>query len=155
MTDYDFLGDTPPPPTKGIDDLHAPAPPEADPMDEPEWTFEFSFTAPRGKVFAGTFTNRILSVGETQDVGSLRGRMANGVPWAQLDPTTAALNQAISHMRLSFWDTERKNFRGPAWARDLRKLFDHEVIWLLWEKVRAHEARFFRLGEDQAGGEEE
>ena len=121
---------------------------DADVLDATEYTFDVHFKDRRGTVYDGVITNRILTVGEQQAAAATAARLAGGVPYEALEPTAAALNQAIAHMALSFTAVDTGEYRCPAWAKDLRALHDQSVILELWGKVVAHERRFFRLDTD-------
>lgn len=115
------------------------------PKDHEEFVFDFSHKVKRGKVYEGSFTNRILTTGENQQVAALKARFAAGMSVESMEPTVRALNEAIAHMSFSFWSKDGQTFRGPDWARDLRELIDQDAIFALWEEVWAHESHFFRL----------
>jgi len=116
------------------------AKPGQDPRDSEEWSFDLDFKDSRGKRWAGYFTNKILSLGEQQLVANTKARFCGGMPLESIDAGMLALNEAIAHMTFSLQDS-------PGWAQDLRQLHDASVIFALWEKVRSHEARYFRLDE--------
>lgn len=120
------------------DDLEAA--PGKDPKDEEQWAFELDFTDRRGKKWQGYFTNKILNLGEQQLVTNTKARFCGGMPLESIDSGMLALNEAIAHMTFSLIDT-------PTWAEDLRQLTDAAVVLALWEKVRSHETRYFRLDE--------
>lgn len=128
---------------EGADILSAsgpqPAAPEKDPRTQETWTFHFSYTAPRGDVFKGTFTNRILTVFEQTRLAAIVARLQDGQPVEAIDPSIRILNAAIAHMTISL--TER-----PEWAKNLGGLRDLPLIFELWEKVQGHEDYFFRGG---------
>lgn len=120
-----------------------------DPRQSEEWTFDFSFTTPRGARYQGRFTNRILTTGESQQAASLAARLSGGAAYEGLSPGARILNDALAHMALSFWSRARTGqsaeFRGAAWAKDLREALDQDAILALWDKVVEHETAFFRL----------
>ena len=60
------------------------------------------------------------------------------VPLESIDGGMLALNEAIAHMTFSLQEL-------PSWAEDLRQLHDAAIIFALWENVRSHETRYFRL----------
>jgi hypothetical protein len=123
-------------------------PPKRNPMEDPEYSFRFENKTRRGELYTGGFVNRILNIGEQQEVATLKARLSGGVPYDSLSPDIRSLNEAIAHMTYSFWSADGDDFRGPNWARDLRKLRDAEVIVALWDTVVAHERCFFRHDED-------
>lgn len=123
-----------------------PEPTQEDPRDQEAWTFSFEFTDKRGKLWAGSFTNKILDLGEQQAAAALQSRFTDGVPLESLYPDLRLLNRAVAHMVYSLTD-------APTWAKDLRKLKDPAVVYALWKEVSSHEARYFRLEEAEEAGE--
>lgn len=116
---------------------------EAEPPDEETWTFAFSFTDRRGKVWDGTFTNEILTNGQQSKVAVVRARLQGGLPAESIDPSIVDLNWAKAHLAYSLRQC-------PEWAKNLEAIRDPDVIMKLWDRVSAHEARYFRR--DQAEG---
>lgn len=114
--------------------------PEPAPPDEESWTFSFAHADVRGAVWTGQFTNEILDLERQGYVAVMRSRLQGGQPFESIDPSIADLNMAIAHMSYSL--KER-----PAWAKNLLKIRDPEVVVKLWAKVRAHEDRYFRRPE--------
>lgn len=108
--------------------------PKADPKMLREYLFEFKFTTPGGKVFTGTFTNKILNVREKELVGIMRARLSGGIAYEVLDTFTKELNMMVSHLSISLKEK-------PDWAKDLLDL-DEEVIHALYAHVAEHEATF-------------
>lgn len=129
------------------------APPRVDPRHSREWTFELDVTDSRGTQWTGTFTNRILNVGEQQSVHTISARLAGGVPYETLSPAAVRLNEALAHMAVSLAAPDG-TFRGPAWARDLRTQDDVALVGAVFDKVVEHENAFFRLQPSQEGGQE-
>ena len=123
------------------------APPGKDPRDSEEWSFELDFTDRRGKKWQGYFSNKILSLGEQQLVTNTKARFCGGMPLESIDGGMLALNEAMAHMTFSLIDT-------PTWAEDLRQLNDAAIVFALWEKVRSHETRYFRLDQDSSSKQE-
>jgi hypothetical protein len=107
------------------------------PPDEETWTFPFSFTDIRGKIWAGTFVNEILDLEKQGYVAILRSRLQGGQPHDSIDPSIVELNLAIAWMTYSL--TKRE-----AWAKNVLKVKDPDVVMALYAKVRAHEDRYFR-----------
>lgn len=127
----------------------APSPPpqvRADPRDQDEWTFQFSWTDPRGKVWSGTFTNSILTMGEQQAVAALIARCTANAPWDAIIPDVQFTLRAVAHMSFSLKS-------DAPWAKDLRKLKDPALVLALWGKVASHETRYFRLPTAEEDGE--
>ncbi|MBO75973.1 MAG: hypothetical protein CME17_00960 [Gemmatimonadetes bacterium] len=130
--------------TKPIEEIKDPDPdpvPGEDPKDAEEWSFMFEHKDVRGKVWSGHFTNKILTLGEQQLVTNTKSRFCGGMPLESIDGGMLALNEAIAHMTFSLQEL-------PSWAEDLRQLRDAAIIFALWEKVRSHETRYFRLDSD-------
>lgn len=113
--------------------------PEPKPTDDPRaqerFTFQFRWTDPRGKVWDGAFTNKILSIRERQLAGSFRSVLAAGIAASVLDDYTNELNLIISHLKYSLVD-------HPEWAKNLQDLQDPRIAQALYEEVLAHEATF-------------
>lgn len=128
------------------EEAQPPAAPDTDPRDNEVWTFEFKWTDRRGTPFSGTFTNKILSIGEKQAVSVMKARLAGGMSYDAIDPDMRVVNEAVAHMAFSL-ETENR----PTWAEDLRKVKDIALIIALYDKVSSHETRFFRY--DQATSE--
>jgi hypothetical protein len=124
-----------------------PAPDLSDPRDKDEWTFQFDWTDARGVRWPGTFTNKILSMGETDGVAALFARFVAGQPWNAIIPDVRITAHAIAHMTFSLANEGR-----PPWATNLRAVKDPQLILALWGKVGSHEARYFRLEEASEGG---
>ena len=121
-------------------EIEAPKPPipENEPKLKKEYPFEFKWTDSRGKVWAGEFRNRILSIGDREKVGIMRARLSGGQPYDSLDPLTQELNLMIAHMTFSLDEEDR-----PNWAKDLREVTDIRLIQALYGEVLKHEATFF------------
>jgi hypothetical protein len=115
--------------------------PSVDPRDAIEYTFTFSYTDARGKVWAGRFTNRILNNGQKRLKKLLKMRLANQTAVEAQDADLWTYNEMVAHLAYSL-DTAAKDF--PDWARDLEKLYDEEIVAALWKEVDSHESRFRR-----------
>lgn len=113
-----------------------------DPREERVWTFEFKWTDGRGKIWDGSFTNKILSIAEQQLMAVYEARLCGGLAYASIDPAARNVNHAIAHMTYSLQDP-------PEWAKDLRKLDDPSLVIALYMEVASHEAKFFGLPTDQ------
>jgi hypothetical protein len=128
--------------------IPAPAP-KADP-DDPKlrdvYPFDFDWTDSRGRRWAGSFTNKILTIAQRGAAGLMRAQLAGGLPMASLDEMTREINLMIAHMEFSL-GTER-----PDWAKDLRSLKDTRILYRLYEEVASHEATFFGWDEPEASG---
>jgi hypothetical protein len=122
--------------------------PGHDPRDSEEWAFTFEFQDRRKKQWSGRFVNKILTLGEQQLVTNAKARFCGGMPLESIDNAMLALNEAIAHMTFSLQEL-------PTWAEDLRQLLDASVVFALWEKVRSHETRYFRLDADDGAKKED
>jgi len=118
---------------------------EPDPRDNEEYTFYFAYVNKRGENFEGRFTNRILTMEQTQQVHVLKARMLQSMPTSAISDEILATTQVLAHMSISL---EHK----VEWAKDLRLLRDPSVIWKLWAKVEDHESRYFRMDSNPEGG---
>lgn len=107
-----------------------------DPKMEKKYTFSINWKDAHGKLWEGTFVNKILSIRERQMVGVMRSRLGNALPPEALDVSTQELNLMIAHLSFSL---EKK----PDWAEDLRDLDHVELLQNIYVEVMAHEATFF------------
>lgn len=112
--------------------------PENDPRHQKEYTFEFKWTDGRGKVWQGTFRNRILSMRERSMAGIMRARLAGGQPYESLDILTREINLMVAHMTFSLAEDDR-----PEWAKDLNAIDDVRLLQALYDEVLKHENTFF------------
>jgi hypothetical protein len=123
-------------------------PKEPNPIEGPkskkEYSFDFSWTSPNGKVWTGKFTNKILNLADQQNVGYLRAKFAGGVPADALDGLTTEINMIIAHLTFSLLEK-------PDWAENLRELEELELIQAIYMEVASHEATFFGLVAPEAG----
>ena len=117
-----------------------------DPKDAKVFVFDFEYKDARGKVWAGKFTNHILTVRQKRLLKVTKAKLSGGVSVASLDVDIWQLNEMLAHLMLSL-DQQAPGF--PSWARDLEELFDEQIIERLYEEVASHEARFHRRGEAQ------
>ncbi len=125
-------------------DVQQEADPQTDPRNQKEYTFSFRYKAPHSKkVYAGRFTNRVLSIAQRQMVGMLRARYAGGTPFVELDIFTVELNAMLAHLEVSLTDR-------PDWAKKLTELHDWKLLQALWAEVALHEATFCGWGDDES-----
>lgn len=80
----------------------------------------------------GSFTTRILSIGQQISVGVMRSKILSGL---EVDAGTTLLAEMIAHLHHSL--TER-----PEWAIDLLGLVDTATIQAIYAEVETHEATF-------------
>lgn len=109
---------------------------ENDEKYKERYTFQFKWKDGRGKVWKGSFTNKILTIAEQQAVGILRAKLGGGMPSNTIDAFTNEINLMIAHMTYSLDDV-------PEWAKDLRKLQSVELLQQIYLEVASHEATFF------------
>lgn len=112
-----------------------------DPRNAEQFTFTLQHRDARNKLWEGTFTTKILTVGERQLVGVMRSRYQGGAPLESLDASTADINMKLAHLSYSL-----VNF--PKWAEKLRELKDPGVIDAIYREVASHEAFFLGWGMD-------
>lgn len=116
-------------------------PPEE--LVEEEKTFRFHYAGRRGKIYEGTFTNKILSIAEVQAANVLQARLQGGMPETAIAEEIRDLNFMIARMEYSL-------IKRPEWAEDLRAIKDVSVITKLYAEVASHEAKFWGPEPDQA-----
>ncbi len=114
---------------------------ESDPRDSVNFPFDFDHKDPRGKRWAGKFTNRILSIKQIRQVKVLKATLAGNLPVSALDQDIWVFNEMLAHLTISL-DRSASDF--PKWADKLEDLYDEEIITKLYEVVMNHEARFHR-----------
>lgn len=131
-------------------------PPEkkADPRDKETYTFNFKWTSGRGVTYSGTFTNKILAIGEKQQVSVLESNFNGGQPYDSIESMQQIINRGIAHMTFSL--VSREKMVPKDWAKNLRKLHDENLVIALFGEVSAHEAIFHGRVEaqDESPGEE-
>jgi hypothetical protein len=115
------------------------------PMDEEIFTFQFDWTDRRGKRWTGEFTNQILTIGDHARVGAFRARLQGGLPFSAIPPDIADINLALAWLTFSLK-------KKPVWSEPLDKLKDPDLLGQIFEKVSAHEARYFRRDETPTEG---
>lgn len=122
-----------------------------DPRNDERYTFTVSYRDARGKLWEGSFTSKILSLGERQQMGVLRAQFQAGTALDSLDMSTADLNMKLAHLIYSL-------AAKPKWADSLRALLDPGIIDAIYEEVASHEAFFLGwlpaegTGQAQPGG---
>lgn len=109
--------------------------PEDDPKAKEEYRFSFNWKDDRGKVWTGDFINKALTIAEQQAVAVMTASFGGAMPVGSMTDFMRTLNQAIAHMSYSLK-------KKAAWAKDLRKLHDPDLIFALYEEVASHEATF-------------
>lgn len=114
-----------------------------DPRNNERYTFTLRHTDARGKLWEGTFTSKILTIGERQLMGVMRSRYQGGTPLEALDAQTAEINLQLAHLSYALVDY-------PRWAEKLRDLNDPGVVNAIYREVASHEAFF--LGWDLVEG---
>lgn len=130
---------------------------EADnPKGQESYTFTFKHRDARGKLWKGTFTNKMPTVAARQLIALLQSDWQAGRPWESIDPSILTINEMIAHMQYTLKPSE-----DAAWARDsdgrleIRNLHDHGVIQALWAEVSSHEAIFLGHGAPEEGSKKD
>lgn len=113
--------------------------PETSPKSQREYTFDFNWKDPHGKVWSGKFTNRIPDIRTRQLIGALRSQLGNNLPAESLDLATTEMNLIIAHLTFSL-------VKQPKWAEDLGELFDFQLLQAIYTEVATHEATFLGYG---------
>jgi hypothetical protein len=126
-------------------DVSEPDPTE-DPKGQVEYTFQFRHTDPRGRVWAGSFTNRILNIRQRNQVKVIKAQLSGNTPISALDSDAWMTNEMIAHLAVSLT-------KKPEWARELQDLFDDAIVEKLYAEVVSHEATFSRRESDQSSSE--
>jgi len=116
--------------------------PKDDPRSQKEYTFQFRYESPNGKVWTGQFTNKILSIAEQQAVGVARAKFGGGMPYESLDPLSREINMITAHMSFSL-------IKWPDWAEDLRAILEIPLLQALYTEVASHEATFLGFTKPQ------
>jgi hypothetical protein len=119
---------------------------DADPKAAEEYTFEFSHTDSRGKVWSGKVTNRVLTIRQRQQAKVVKATLSGNLPVSALDADIWNLNEMVAHLSVSL-------VKRPKWASELTDLYDEEIITKLYEEVIAHENYFRGPREDPSVGE--
>lgn len=113
----------------------------SDPRDAKTYTFKFEHRDPRGQLWAGKFTNNILTVRQRRLLKIAKAQLSGAVAVAALDADQWEFNEMLAHLAISL-DRTAEDF--PTWARDLEALYDENIVVKLYEEVASHEARFHR-----------
>jgi hypothetical protein len=109
---------------------------EADnPRLQREYTFDFRWKDGRGKVWTGSFTNRVLSIRDRQLMGIMRSNLGAGISPTNLDGLTAEINLMVAHLSFSL-------VSRPKWAEDLLALDDVRLLQEIYTEVVSHESTF-------------
>jgi hypothetical protein len=132
---------------KEVEKVVAPPQPDEpdleDPKNEKEYTFLLEHTDPRGKIWKGKFTTKILSLHERAQVGIMRSRIVGGADLQSLDGLTVEIALMRAHLAYSLTDR-------PKWAENLAELDDPGVLQAIFSEVGSHESHF--LGWDKSAG---
>lgn len=110
------------------------------------YSFHFSHTDGRGKVWEGDFVNQILNIKQRGQAAVLESTLNAGQPSDSINPLMGGIHRAIAHMVFSL---EKR----PPWAQDLREFHDTGLIVALYEEVAAHEDMFLGLESNQAANQ--
>lgn len=101
-----------------------------------EKTFAIEERGDDGKMYAGDFTIKRLSIGNLGRVGTEIARLNGG---NTVDQTTDYINTAIAHFKFAI-------VKAPDWF-DVDKLYEPKVIKKVFDTILEHE-RSFRPSED-------
>lgn len=124
---------------------------EAEKLDEPRlkerYSFDFSYTDLRGRVWKGPFVNQILNGMDVCRVAVVRSRILGGVALESIDNYTFEHAERLAHLTVSL--SER-----ASWAEGdkLSFLYDPRIIAELYKEVASHEAIFHGREPDQKTG---
>lgn len=113
-----------------------------DPKLNEKYTFNLDYKDPRGKIWKGEFTNKILTNAESIQVAVTRARMLGGVSVNSIDLYTYELSERLAHLTWSL-------IKRPKWANDLSSLLDPMIIEKLYQEVTSHEDTFHGRGKDK------
>jgi len=91
--------------------------PNKDPRSQNPYTFPFSWTDPRGKVWAGSFTTHYPTPRDLLQAGAMQSRLVGGSPKESLDDLTSEIAFIVA--RLTFCLDEK-----PKWFRDPLAIVD-------------------------------
>ncbi len=117
-----------------------------DPKAQEEYTFQFKWTDECGKLWKGTFTNRVLTHVDRQAVGALQSRWQLGSPHNSFDPEVSAMNYMLAHMTITLK-------RDEEWAKDLRMLHSTDLLQELYKEVDSHESTFHGYSSNKEASE--
>lgn len=119
---------------------------EADPRTKPKYTFDFSHTDHRGKVWKGKFTNTRLTIRDQRAIGNAQAMLSGNLPYEALDPLTREINLMLAHMGVSLVPDD-----SVQWAQNFDDLDSIPLLQALYKEVIAHERIFHGLRETEAG----
>lgn len=123
---------------QALEDKATAAPPELkDSKKERIYKFPFSWTAPSGEVFEGTFTNNILPVGARIKAGAVTAELIGNKPFEAIPDAARNLAVALGWMAYSLNKEGR-----PEWATNLNDIDDENLVLALFGEVWDHQATF-------------
>ncbi len=100
-----------------------------------------------GKLYAGTFTFKKLTIGGMSKIGRILAIRNGGFPADTIDASVAELNNAIAHLQAWFEDNQDL----PPWAKNWDNLMDLQIPLSLFKEGLSFETSFRKvLGERQA-----
>lgn len=114
-------------------------------MREVEATFDVTYTNLYGKVFRGSFTNKVLTVGEKIKVDVVRARRLMNAPKEAMSDNISGLLLMVSWMEESLKKT-------PPWFKDIWNIHDEGIVEAVFVKCAAHERCFHGRAEDPEEG---
>ena len=108
---------------------------ETDPRAHPVWTFDFKWEDETGRKLEGTFTNKVLTIGDRQKKAIIQAKLNGEIPINSLDPGIVEVNEMIAHLTCSLTNT-------PPWAKNLLDLTSVRLLEGLYLEVLGHEHYF-------------
>jgi hypothetical protein len=111
-----------------------------------DWTFQFKFTDGSGKVFEGSFTNRVPDIATKLRIHQASVKLSGGAAWEALPPRFQSLCSSLAYMTFSL-------IEKPKWANDLRAVLDEDLVFALFEEVFSHERTFLGRKDPEGAGE--
>ena len=112
--------------------------PSSDPRNKLEYTFQFSHTDNQGQDWKGTFTHRIPTQDQLDQIDFIAARKKLGVPIEQWSMMAAERHFIHAHLQVCL-------VAKPKWAENLGALVDNAIVTKLYEEVASHEATFLGL----------
>lgn len=119
-----------------------------DPRGEVEYPFELSYIDARGKVWRGSFVDKILTIGDRQLVELARARCHGGMSMESFSQEAVERNLMLAHLLYSL-------VKKPKWAETLRDLHDPGILRAIYGHAAEHEDFFLGWGSTSQSGKTE
>jgi hypothetical protein len=116
-------------------------------MSKERYQYHLRVETAYGKIYEGTFVNKILTGNEKMRAAEIAGRLRGGLAFEAIEPGRANYTEQMGWLLCSL---DRESL--PSWAKDLGAIIDDEVVNALFEKAREHEKIFRRPRSDQKAG---